>query len=215
MEGSKLARWAPLTGVIFAVLTAVMTVVGMRDSPEFAGPADDYLRYYTDSKSDIMLAGAAGVISVLFLVWFLGTLSSMLRRAEGGEGRVALIGVIGGAVGAASWLIGVSAFVLPAIRLDNQDTLSVELATVFGDLSNILMGMAATAGFGVLLLATALIGLRTRAIPAWLTWVSLIAGVVMEIPWISFVGIFIFPVWVLIVAVLELTKSGSSEPANA
>jgi hypothetical protein len=212
MDGSRLARWAPLTGVIFAVLSAVLILVGLRDSPDFSGPPEEYLQFFTDHKDDVMLGSAAGLISVLFLIWFLGTVGAMLNRAEGGFGRVAQIGVVGGAIGAGAWLIGIAAYLMPALRLDDQGKLSVELAAVFGDLSSILMGAAAPVGFGVLLLATALIGLRTKAIPVWLTWISLVFGLVMEVPWISFIGIFAFPVWVLIVAVLELTKASESTP---
>jgi hypothetical protein len=215
MDGSKLARWAPLTGVLFTALSAVMILVGLKDSPEFAGPPEEYLQYFTDHKDDVMMGAAAGIISVLFLIWFLGTVGALLRRAEGGVGRVAQIGVIGGAIGAAAWLLGLATYLMPALRLDEQGTLSVELAAAFGDLSNVFMGSAAPVGFGVLLLATALIGLRTKAIPLWLTWLSLVFGLVMEVPWISFMGIFAFPAWVLIVAVLELMKTSDAVAASA
>ncbi|HEV8297439.1 MAG TPA: hypothetical protein VGQ20_09080 [Acidimicrobiales bacterium] len=181
----------------------------MSGSPDFAGPPDEFLDYYTDHKSDIMVAAAFGVIAVLFLVWFLGSVSTMLRNAEGGDGRVAMIATIGGAIGAVSWLAGMCAWIMPALRIDEQGEVSSELATMFGDLSNILIGVAAPVGFGVLLLASAVLGFRVRAVPLWLAWVSLAAGLVMEIPWISFVGIFLFPLWALVVSIILLMRGGA------
>ena len=92
---------------------------------------------------------------------------------------------------------------LPALRLDNDQKLTVETATTFQDLGSALSGLAAPLAFGVLLIATAVVGIRHGAFPKVWSWITVVIGVVMLVPMISWAGmIFLFPLWVLVMAIL-------------
>ena len=110
---------------------------------------------------------------------------------------------------------GLAALVLPALRLDQNNKLDSLTATVFIDLSNGLTGLAAPLGFGVLLIAVAVLGFRCGAVPKWWAWISALIGVVMLVPWISWAGMFFgFPIWVLVMAIMMM-RAGAKQDATA
>jgi hypothetical protein len=56
---------------------------------------------------------------------------------------------------------------------------------------------------GVLILATGMVVLRTRALPVWLGWVSLGVGLWLLIPPIGWAALIsAFPLWVIVVSLL-------------
>lgn len=211
---SKFARFAPLSGVGFLIFY-IVGFVAMGESPDFMDAPAVNLKYYVTHDSDAMLAAVALLLASVFLLWFLGSIRRVLGAAEGGDGRVTAIGFSGGAVGIALFVAGVVAFVLPAMRFDEQNKLDSITATVFTDLSNGLVGMAAPLALGVLLLAVAVVGLRHGAVPKVWAWISGILGVVMIVPWVSWAGMFfLFPIWVLVMVVM-LMRGGAREGATA
>jgi hypothetical protein len=53
-----------------------------------------------------------------------------------------------------------------------------------------------------LLLAVAVITLRTLVFPRWLGWVTLALGIAVLVPWVGwFAYIFLFPVWIILLSV--------------
>jgi hypothetical protein len=211
---SRLERLAPLTGIVFLVLWIVGFVIAAADSPDFVDAPRENLEYYIDEKSSIMAGALLSMIALVFLLWFLGSIRRQLLLAEGGDGRVTAISFAGGVVGVGLLLGAMAAFVLPALRLDEQDRLSAENATVFTDLGNGLFGIAAPIGFGVMLLALALVGFRHGAVPKWWAVISVLLGLVMIIPFVSWAGMgFGFPIWVLVMVIL-LMRGGAREGAG-
>ena len=67
-------------------------------------------------------------------------------------------------------------------------------------------------GFGTLLLATAVVLLRTRVLPMWLGWFALVLGIAAFLGPIGFVAFLVFPVWVAIVSMVLYQRG---EPAAA
>lgn len=206
---SRLERWAPLTGVAYFVLYVIGLLVATPDSPDFAGNPKEYVPYYVDHKSDVLIGGFVLLLAAFLLLWFLGSIRRTSLAAEGGEGRVTSISAAGGAVGVALFVAGIAAMVIPAIRLDNDYKLTLETATTFQDLGTALVALAAPIGFAALLIALAVVGLRHGAVPTWWAWISAILGVVMLIPMISWAGmLFVFPIWVLVMSILLVRAQG-------
>lgn len=212
---SRLERLAPLTGIGFVVLYVVGMVMVLPDSPDFMDTPAANLKYYVQHKSDIIAGGLVLLLATALLLWFLGSVRHMLGAAEGGEHRVSAIAFGAGTVGVALFLGGVVAMLLPALRLDEADKLDSLTATVFTDLSNGLMGIAAALAFGVSLVAVAVVGVRHGAVPKVWAWLTALIGVVMIVPMISWFGFFfLFPPWVLVSAILMLVR-GRAEAAAA
>jgi hypothetical protein len=196
---------------VFLVLWLIGFFVVSADSPDFVDAPRENLEYYVDHKGSVMAGALISVIALVFLLWFLGSVRRALRDAEGDDGRVTAISFAGGIVGVSLLLAAMTAFVLPALRLDEQDRLSAETATVFTDLGNGLFGIGAPIGFGVMLLAVAVVGFRHGAVPKWWAVISALLGLVMIIPFISWAGIiFGFPIWVLVMVIL-LMRGGYDE----
>lgn len=211
---SRVGRLAPLTGIGFVILYVVGTVMVLPDSPDFMDHPAANLKYYVEHKSDIITGAMLLLFASGLLLWFLGSVRHTLGAAEGGEHRVSAIAFGSGAVGVALFLGGVTAFVLPALRLNEADRLDAATATVFTDLSNGLLGIGAALAFGVGLIAAAVVGVRHRALPKVWAWLTALIGVVMVVPLISWFGIFfLFPLWVLVSAILMLVRSRAAAAA--
>lgn len=212
---SRAERLAPLTGVAFLVLFAGGFVLAGKDSPDFVDKPSKYLSYYADQKGSIMAGGLVLLLAAAVLLWFLGSVRRASLAAEGGDGRLTGIAFAGGAVGIALFVAAISAIMVPALRLDNDQKLTVETATTFQDLGSVLIGMAAPIGFGILLIATAIVGIRHGGFPKVWSWFTALLGVIMLVPMISWAGMFfLFPLWVLVMAIM-LMRAGAREGATA
>ena len=78
----KLARWAPISGILFVVLWAV--VIFMLDSDP--GDSDtDIVSWYADSgnRDQQVIAFFLVLAASLCFVWFLSVLRGRLAQAEG------------------------------------------------------------------------------------------------------------------------------------
>lgn len=212
---SRTERLAPLTGVAFLVLFVVGFALAGKDSPDFVDRPSKYLSYYADQEGSIIAGGIVLLLAGALLLWFMGSLRRVSLAAEGGDGRLTGIAFAGGAVGIALYVAGISAVMVPALRLDNDQKLTVETATTFQDLGGVLMGMAAPIGFGLLLIATAVVGIRHGGFPKIWSWITALLGLIMLFPLVSWAGMFfLFPLWVLVMAIM-LTRAGAREGATA
>lgn len=199
-------RWepvAPLAGVIAVVLWVVSFLVleGAADSPD-QGTPEEVLAYYEEDSGAILAGSYLFALAVPFFLWFLGSLRSLLWRAESGVARLTTV-AFGSGVATAIMLLG---FTVPsiagALAVDEDEPLSAEAAQTLWILQD---GFFVAAWFtlAALFAATAIVALRTRALPRWLAWVSLVFAVAVLVPWTGWaVLIFGLPLWVLVVSVL-------------
>jgi hypothetical protein len=199
---SRLERWAPLSGIGFLVLWIAGFFLAVADSPDFAAKPSENLEYYVDHKGSIMAGVIVSALALVLLLWFIGCIRAALVRAEGGDARVAATAFAGGIIGVGLEMAAMAMFIMPALRLDERDKLSLESATTFTDLGNITYGFAAPLGFGVLFFAIALLGFRVGAVPKWWAVITGILGVVMIVPFVSWSVGFVLPIWVLIMVIL-------------
>jgi hypothetical protein len=213
MDTSRFARYAPLTGVAFFLL-ALAGGISMGSSPDFADRPSEFTKYYLDDHDRVVLGGALLVMAVFFLVWFLGSVAAAARTAEGGDGRVSRLAFGGGLVGATLFLAGVSTQMMAGLRVGERNSISDDVAVVYGDLSSVLGFLAAACGFAVLLAGVALVNSRTPFLPRWLTWVSGILAIGLFEPFASWAFVLAFPVWVLVVASILFMRQASVSPAS-
>ena len=174
MATSRLVRLAPLSGVGFFILTVISIPIADKDSPDFVGPPAEWATFFTENEGSVILGSWLGAIGVFFLLWFLGSLAAASRRAESGDRRLTALAHGGGVAGSALLLASYSVSMVAALRVDDQKTISPDMAGTFGDLSNALGFIAAPFAFAALLGATALVGLRSGLFPAWFSWVTVV-----------------------------------------
>ena len=210
METSRLARVAPLTGIAFLVLSLAGVVI-MGESPDFAAKPDEFVAFYADEKARIIFGAMVFNVGVFFLLWFLGSLASASRRAEGGDGRVSRLAYGGGLVGSALLLAGMSINLLAGLRVDENGALSDDVAVVYGDLSTTFGFIGGPIGFAVLLAGVAVVNARTPFLPGWLTWVTGLLAIGLFEPFASWAFVLALPVWVAIVGSLLFMQGDGLE----
>ena len=95
---------------------------------------------------------------------------AVARDSRGGDGRLADIATGGGVVAAAVLLLASSAQFMPAVAADEESTIDPAVATAMSDCTPIWRGPSRPAAFGVLVVATAVIGQRSGLLARWLSW---------------------------------------------
>jgi hypothetical protein len=172
-------RLAPLSGIAVPLLgLAGLTVLeGPAERPEVDVDPSAFVAYFGERDS-VILGSFLFALSIVFFLWFLGSLRAVLRRAEGGDGRVSAIAFGGGLATAVLMLALPSVSVLGALDAEQLSPEAAKTLFIVGDA--FLYPAAMTAA--VLVAATALVGLRTGALPRWLVWLSFAFALWLLIP---------------------------------
>ena len=207
MWTQRFVKFAPASGIVFFILAVLGTFVSNADSPDFVAPSSDWAAFFNAHADRITWGGIVTMTSAFFLLWFLGSLTSTLGAAEGGDRRVTSIARAGGVAGSALLLASGAIMSVGGFRVDDQNSISDQLAAAYADLSTAMGFIASPYAFAALVGATAVISLRTGVLPMWLAWVSVLVAIGMLVPFISWALLLVFPIWVLIVSILLLLRS--------
>ncbi|MFQ5948438.1 MAG: hypothetical protein ACE5KX_06225 [Acidimicrobiia bacterium] len=199
MGDSRWERLAPLAGVDYVVLLVVgLLVMG---GPDILAPADEIVDHYTEDFERVRVGGYLGMLAVFFFLWFVGSLRSFLRPAEGGTGRLSAVAFGGGVAAGALYLASFTMSLAATYRADEPGGIGSEAATTLFDFGGFLSGWAASMALAVLMAATAVVGFRTAVLPGWLAWVTaLIAVGLLAGPFARIVH-FVFLAWVVFMSV--------------
>lgn len=213
MTTERWARYAPWTGVLAVVLWVVGFVILMSSGivAQDATP-EEVLAHHQTNGGQLIAGSFIFMLGTLAFVWFLGSLTSSLRSAEGGVGRVATIAFGGGIA------MAVCAFLLPSGGV----TIALAAETITATSADALRYLPGVFYIGVemfaavLVGATGLVALRTAVLPRWLAWVSLLLGLLLLIPPIGWIGVLLgIPLWTLAVSLLLARSAGTLERAGA
>jgi hypothetical protein len=216
MDGDRWERIAALTGVAVAVLFfGAIALLG--DVPKAPAPGREVASFFAQRRSAILtglyLEGLAGVA----MLWFFGVVRSSLGRAEGGTARLSNVVLVGGASQAGLYILS-SAFWGVLADGSTRPT-EAALASVVYRLGYVAFQVGAFP-FAAAVLGIALVGLRFRALPAWLSWVTaafgLVALVVRAIPEETYgaerfgsVAFIVVPVWFALVGIVLARRSSA------
>ncbi len=176
MNDDRFVEYGAATGIVFVILTIIGFAIVMPNPPDLDAPAQEWTSYFTAHDGAVRAAAVLVAAGVFFFIWFLGTLTSVLRIATGTP-RLPSIAFAGGLIGVAALLVGLSTEIVASYRPQAVDpTLTRLLSDVF-----VLSGVAAIPGFTAFFGATALVILRTGAFPAWLGWLLVAAAIVQPL----------------------------------
>ncbi len=198
MATEGLARYAPLTGIGFAVLTALGAVIIGEYS--YVPPTDELKTFFEEDNNRIYVGSYLSLLGMLALIWFAGSVRDHLEEGRPQARRLAMVAFAGGTVAAAQFMVGYVALIAGAVRADDDGGLTEGAAATLYDLSTTLSGVGAPMAFAAFLGAVGLVTLRTNVFPAWLGWVSLALAVGLASP-ISFVFVALVVVWAVVVAI--------------
>jgi len=202
-----LARWAPLTGVVYAVLFVVAFLAG-GNTPDSDASAQHAVSSFVSNRTHDRLTVFLIAYATLFAMFFAATLRSYLKARSEGDGLITLgySGMVIFVVGALT-LVGLefAAADVPAkISASAEQALNVLQDDVF---------FALLVGAGIFLVGTGLAFVASAALPKWLGWISVVLAVIAVTPLGWIVAIFALPIWAVIVSVLMLVRRDA--PARA
>jgi hypothetical protein len=196
-------RYGPLSGVLAVVLWVISVfVIESADSPDEDAGGQEIAAYFESDGGTILAGAFIFMVGTAVFIWFLGSLRARLFWAEGGAGRVTAI-VFGSGLVVAAMSMGLMAPQAAGGLMAEETEAPIDpgAAQAFDALGDGFF-VAAEATVFVFFLAVAVAALRTRALPVWLGWASLVLGLVALVPWVGWaVYIWGLPLWVLVVSI--------------
>lgn len=215
-------RIGAATGVV-AVIFIVLSGLWLGTPPGFNDSADQVADYVSDNRGALQASAAFTILSGVFFIWFLGSLTQALRRAEGrGPGRLAPVAFAGGILGFAFAGIGTVLQWAPSYH----EGLDPFLIQALWDAGNVSYAVMAGVGFTILIGASSVVALTTGALPRPLGWfggalalLTLVVGTVAAfsetgafapsdgaLGYIAFVG---FLIWLLASSIVLFMRAGA------
>jgi hypothetical protein len=151
-------RIGAATGAL-SVLAFIVGFAIIPTPPDVDASAIEVHAYYAEEQDGIRASMVLVTAALFFFIWFLGSLRSALRAAEGGTGRVSSIAFAGGLVSAGALFTLITLIAGAAFR--PEETVP-QVTTVINDLA-IVSGAPALAGLTALFAASAKVALRHGA----------------------------------------------------
>ncbi|MDP8929605.1 MAG: hypothetical protein M3O70_13795 [Actinomycetota bacterium] len=169
MRSDKWERLGAASGLMFFALVVVLFFLAS-DQPSLGASASEVFRYQVDNQSSIQVYLTVWSLAVFPLLWFLGTLIGVLRRADRGTSPLPTIAAVGVALGLSGIFLTI---ILEAAAAFRPDAYGPELTRLLWDMSYLFIPVFGV-GLAAFLAATAALIVRTKALPGWLGWLTLI-----------------------------------------
>jgi hypothetical protein len=199
-------RWLPLAGAGAVVLWVIGFIVQGESPDPFEASAREWVTYVSDNDGQILASRLLTLFGVLLFLWFLGTLRTALRAAEGEPGPWAAI-AFGSGIALAVLLFAATTALLAAAATSGAVEAGAAQALAVSEIGFFFAAEVAAAS---LLIATGLLALRTGVLPVWLGWASLVIALlllIVDTP-IGFIAFLLgFQLWVIIVSILLSLRS--------
>ena len=201
----KLSRFAPLTGVVYGLLTLVAFATAS-GAPSNSASGAKVIAFYEAHQTNARVSDLLWMLAFAFLVLFAGTLRSHLSPSAGALSPLVLAGAAVFAAGAVVYFD--FDFALAAVP--------EHLAPAAAQALNVLalnMELAASAGGFVFGVAAGLAIVRGRSLPKWLGWTAIVIGLIALTPGFIF-ALVLFALWAATVGVLIWRRSPSAVAAT-
>jgi hypothetical protein len=197
------SRWAPLTGLVSAVLgVAGGAIEIITNPPSSDAGGKEVVAFYSAQGGTQLLAAALLALAFVFFVFFAGSFRSHLRQAPDIEAlsTVALAGAVIETAGQTSGASYVWTLAQGAGHLDSSAAQALNALSNNAVLTN-------TAGMIVFGIAAGVAILRGGRLPRWLGWIAIAMAVVVVTPLegLSFLALV---VWMVIVSILLWMRGG-------
>jgi hypothetical protein len=224
VDDSKWERWGGLGGILFVVLVVISAMLP-GSPPKTSDSATKIANFVNDNRDAIRWASFLGALGTIALFWFLGTVWRVLRRAEGGNPRLAVMAVLGATFAAVMGAIG--AITLSVMGITGVQGSGGKTLTRFFYVLSTNLGIGTVVGIAVFLGAFSAVILRTGVFPRWLGWIGALIALVAIVASaatastrdalgvLGFVTFLTFMVWMLVVSVMIVRGTGSEPVSSA
>jgi hypothetical protein len=203
------ARWerhSPFAGVV----AVACWVIGLAVIGNISGKdkGTELLAYYQGHEKRIIAGTVIWLIGVGVFVWFLGILRSRLLAAEGGDGRLTAITFASGIATAVCLMLMPGPDASAALSRHDIDASAARAIHSIGDA----FFFGAEYFLPVMLVAFALLSMRTNIFPVWFAWITLGVALVLLVAPIGWAAlVFAFPIWVLVLSFMLWARTGATE----
>lgn len=201
-SGNSFWRWIGGLGIVFAVLFAIGAIVIGGNAPDGSTGGAAVVRYFNGQRSMSVADTFVIAAAVIVFAFFLTALYRALAGPVGGQGHLALIVVVGGAVYLGGLLFGA---VLQLGMLDaataHQSGAAETLALLDGD-----DWVPVVTGIAIIGLGTGVAGLRQGRLPWWLTVPSIVIGLLAVAGPLGGIAFLAMPLWALLFGVALLVR---------
>jgi hypothetical protein len=219
-------RYGLAAGIVFVVLVVVGALIG-GTPPKPTDSVPKTFSFFHDNQDALKVGAYLNGLAAVAFLWFLGSLWGRMRRAEGTASRLSVIALVGGIGLVVLALAADTVNAYLALYIDELGPPQASGAKGFYLLAVVFLGFATFAA-AVFTSATAILILRYGFVERWLGWVGevlaalwLIAGVAVAdndtaIFTLGFITFLVWAVWILVMAVLLLTRepAGAAAPAS-
>ena len=202
-----------LTGVA-AVIVGAIAVIISGEPEEASKGAEKVVAHYAENKDQIQISAIVGVVAAALLVFYFGYLRKVLRRAEGDNGTLSVVALVGAGIIATGISIDATlSFAIAEAVDDKVDPTAILAMQAIWD--NDFMPIAL--GTIIVLFAVGISIVRHGALPKWLGWVAIALGIVSMTP-VGFAGVLGLLLWIIITSILlavrgaKASTSGTSTP---
>jgi hypothetical protein len=221
MNDAKWERWAAATGIVFFVLLVAAVLIVPAAPPKADDSVAKITSYYVDHREALLFAGYLNGLALAAGLWFLGSLRSFLRTAEGGTGRLSAVAFGAGLVSGAVALVASVAASAVAFNIAGTKGSDAVVRALF-DLTSMAAGYI-WFPIAIWSAATGTVAWRTLALPKWYAQLSLLFAIAFLVAGTSiyvntgflatggvygFIAFIVFGLWVLVTSILLVQRVG-------
>lgn len=203
---NRLARYAPLTGLIFTVLFILSTVVGSSE-PNANWSGTRVITFFTAHRTAERAGAVIGTLTAAFLIFFAGALYSRIRETD--SRALGVVALVGAGILATGLLVADS---ITWALTDHPASYSAASAHALNAVSyNMILPLIA----GMILFGVSLgiAVVRGSWLPSWLGWVLIALGIIAPSPAFPVAAIGLV-VWSAVVALTLSVRTGGSAAAQ-
>jgi hypothetical protein len=197
---TRLVRRVGMLGIVYAVVFAVGYVLAGNGPSETASGAA-VVRYYTMHKTTETVAVFAVAIASVAFVLFATSLRRFLTRNNDSR-------LLSSAITAGSAVYATGVLTVAMLTIGLVDAAKHSMGDVAQTL-NVLSSddwVPVVAGISMTALAVGVISLRSRALPRWLGWISIVLGIMAIAGPVGGIAFLLFPVWNVVLAAVILRR---------
>jgi hypothetical protein len=196
-------------GIVYSLLFVGAFILFGSD-PSTGASGASVIKYYHSHRVSVTAAVFVIAVAAVVLTFFIGSLRRTLSRTN--EGRhLASIVTVGGAV-------YISGLVLTgALNIALIDSAHYGMSTTAQTL-NVFSNDAwvpVVVGISILTLGTGVAALRSRALPRWLAWASVVLGIMAIAGPLGAIAFLATPLWTLATGIVLLRSPESEESGDA
>lgn len=210
MNQSSWNRWFLLSGIIFVILYLVPGIL-VGGQVGFMPDGQAISAFMSSNAQTVYLAGYLGTLSAFFLLWFAGSLRGVLKSAAAAGDPLADIAFGGGVAAAVLMAAAHAGFGVLSERAASAAGVGPDAAVATIDTWGSLSGVALPIAFAALSGATGLALVRTKILPAWFGWVSVLLAVALLTPF-SWAILTLILIWLVVISLWLFVRVGR-EPA--